>query len=97
MAFSFDEVLQSGETFTGTPTVAEVTTTDLTLANKAVSSGALMILGKSVATGRAIVCKVSGGTAGTTYRIRVTCGTTGGTVAQTIERDFRFQVVASGS
>lgn len=96
-AFSFDDVLESGETFTGTPTIAEVTTTDLTLANKAVSGGALTILGESVSTGRALVCKVSGGTAGNTYRIRCTCSTTGGTVTQTIERDFLLEVVASGS
>lgn len=68
-------LLDDGELATGTPTIVEVTTSDLTIANKAVSSTALTILGESVAAGEAIQCKVSGGTANTSYTIRITFGT----------------------
>lgn len=74
-AVAFDKYLDSGELLTGTPTVVEVDTSDLTLGNKAVSTGSLTILGRTVATGKAVQFSASGATAGTTYRVRVTATT----------------------
>lgn len=67
-AVSLVSILDSGELLTGTPTVLEVTTTDLTLANKAVNTEALTVNGLAVAIGQAVVFNVAGGTAGTTYQ-----------------------------
>ena len=75
VAVSFVGKLDIGELLTGSPTVAEVTTTDLTIAAEAVSASALTILGETVAIGKAVTFRVSGGTAGTDYTIRVTVGT----------------------
>ncbi len=65
------------ELLTGTPTITEVTTSDLVLGSKAVSTAALIINGSTVPTGMAIqlTCDASGGTAGKTYTIKVVCGT----------------------
>lgn len=75
VAIDCQDWLDSGELLTGTPTIVEVTTTALTLANKAVSTAALTINGRSSAIGQAVQFKVSGQVAGVTYRIRVTVGT----------------------
>ena len=83
--------LDSGELLTGTPTIVEVTTSDLTLANKAVSTAQLTISGRTVAIGQAVQFKVSGGTAGTTYTIRITV-TTDSTPAQTLVLDVVLKV-----
>lgn len=83
VAVSFIGKLDSGELLTGTPTVTEVTTTDLTLDNKAVNTAALTIDGATVAVGQAIQFSVTGGTAGTTYQITCSCGTDA-TPAQTL-------------
>lgn len=94
VSVSFDNELEDGETFTGnTPTVTEITTTDLTLDNKAVSTAALEINGKTVAIGRAIQFRVSGGTAGTTYKIAIQCATDA-TPAQTIRAIVQIVVIA---
>jgi hypothetical protein len=82
VAVNFQGDLDSGELLTGTPTVVEITTSDLTLANKAVNTAALTILGVSVAIGEAVQFNVVGGTADTTYSIRCTA-TTDATPAQT--------------
>lgn len=78
--------LDTGESLTGTPTVAEQTTAHLTFANIAVSTGAKTILGCSVAAGKAVQFKVSGQQAGTKYRVRVTVSTSA-TPARTAVRD----------
>lgn len=62
---------------TGTPTVEEVGTSALTIANKTVSTGILTINGQTVAIGKAVQFSVITPAApvdgsGTTYRIRVT-------------------------
>jgi hypothetical protein len=75
-AVSFADKLDSGETLTGTPTVTEVTTTDLTLAGKAVSTTSLTILGETVAAGEAVQFTVSGQQAATIYTISVSATTT---------------------
>ncbi len=74
---NFEYDLDSDTLLTGTPTVVEVTTTDLTLANKKVNTVAYTDThsGVEVAIGKAVEFTVSGGTAGTLYRIRVTVST----------------------
>jgi hypothetical protein len=74
------------EFLTGTPMVVEVTTTDLTITNKTVSTQAEWIKGRSVVTGAAILFRVAGQKVGVTYRVRVTCSTNG-TPAQTLVYD----------
>ena len=87
VAVSFALQLDDGELLTGTPTVVEQTTSDLTLGNKAVSTAALTILGETVPIGEAVQFSVSGGTAANSpYLVRVTCGTDA-TVAQTLSVD----------
>jgi hypothetical protein len=89
-AVSFANYLDTGETLTGTPLVDEVTTTDLTLGGKAVSSAALTILGESVSAGQAVQFTMSGQKANTLYTIRVTATTT---ASRTVVRDAQFECV----
>jgi len=74
------DYLDSGETFTGTPTVVEITTTALTLSNKTVNAAAITVQGRTVAIGAAIQFKVSGQQAGVTYKLQITGTTTAGRV-----------------
>ena len=64
VAVSFAAKLDSGELLTGSPTIVEVTSSDLTITNKVVSTGELTILGETVATGKACTFTVSGPVAG---------------------------------
>ncbi len=91
VAVSFQGKLDSGELLTGTPTIVEVTTSALTLANKAVSTVALTIDGVSNAIGEAVQFSVTGGTAGVTYTINVQVGTDS-TPAQTLEVNLTLEV-----
>lgn len=91
---SFAMKLDDGELLTGTPTITEITTTDLTFANVAVSTADLEINGATVLTGQAVTFKVTGFAAGTTYRARIQCGTTS-TPAQTLRGIIRFTCVAA--
>ena len=89
--------LDSGELLSGTPTITEVSTTDLTLASKAVSVAPLTINGQTVPTGQAVQFKVSGGTipsgkTSKTYAIKVQCATDS-SPAQTVIRCIRLKVV----
>ena len=92
VAIDFDDVLEAGESFAGTPTLTEVGTSALSLSSPAVSDAAREILGRSVPAGRALLFACAGGTAGVTYRIGVTCGTDA-TPAQVIERGVRIEVI----
>lgn len=92
VAVDYTDDLDSGELLTGTPTIAEVTTTDLTITNKVVSTGALTIDGRAVVAGAAVQCLVTGQQAGTTYRIRITVGTDS-TPAQTFVDDILMKCV----
>ena len=85
---NFTEDLDSSTSLTGTPTVAEVTTTALTLTGKAVNTVAYTdsVSGQSVAVGKAIQFLVTGGTAGVIYTIRITCSTNS-TPAETLVYD----------
>ncbi len=77
--------LDTSELLTGTPVVAEVETTDLTLGNKSVNTSTFLNRrGKTVAVGKGVQFTVSGGVAGTDYEITIQCGTTG-SPAQTLE------------
>lgn len=86
---SFADLLVDSDTLTGTPTVAEQTTTDLTLTSKEVNSTAITILGESVAAANAVTFLCAGGTAGKTYTIRVTVDTAGSSI---FERDILLNV-----
>jgi len=77
----YTDYLDSTELLTGTPTVAEVTTTDLTLTNKTVNATEVRILERDVAIGKAVQFKVSGQKINTEYSIRVTASTDAGRTA----------------
>jgi hypothetical protein len=91
-AIDYTDVLDSTETLTGTPTVVEQTTTDLTIASVAVNTSALTILDSSVSVGKAVQFKVSGQKVNTRYTLLVTVGTTS-TPARTLKRLARFECV----
>lgn len=91
---SFADVLDSGELLTGTPLVVEVTSSDLTISNKAVNTGALTINDISVAIGLAVQFKVVGQiVASTPYTVKITASTDS-TPAQTKVRYVKFKVEA---
>lgn len=91
--------LDSGELLTGTPTIATLlygtteTTTAITVSNITVSSTGLTINGTTVATGQAVQCRVSAGTAGIKYDLKITC-TSNSTPAQTFVDRCGLNVVA---
>lgn len=60
MAISFAGELDDGELLTGTPTITEDTTLDLTISSKAVNTSILTINGISVPIGEAVQCSVLG-------------------------------------
>jgi len=91
-AVSFGPKLRSGELLTGTPTVAEITTTGLTISNVAVSTAIEIINGVSTAVGEAVLFKVVGGSASTTHKIKITV-TTDSTPAQTFVRGVKLLVL----
>ena len=80
--------LDDGASLTGTPTVAEVTTSVLTLGSKTVNAATYSDseTGKTVAIGKGIVFTATGGVAGTSYTVRATCGTNS-TPAETLVYD----------
>ena len=78
VSVNFTDHLDSGESLTGTPTIVEVTTTDLTLANKAVSTATYVEseTKDTIAVGAAVQFSVLGGTAANSpYSISVTVST----------------------
>jgi len=90
---SFALRLDPGELFTGTPTVAEVTTSDLTITNQGLNTAELTILGVTNAIGQVIVFTVAGGVAGQRYAILCNCDTDAGN-AQTLFGGQYLEVVA---
>lgn len=91
---SFVGKLDSGELLTGTPTVVEVTSTDLTITNKVVNSVALTINNKTVAIGNAVQFKVTGHLLATlNYTIKITV-VTDSSPARTKIGYFKFKVEA---
>ena len=63
-AYDFTEELDDSEGLTGTPTV---TATGLTIDNVRINNAAVTIDGVTVAAGKAVLWRVAGGTANTTY------------------------------
>jgi hypothetical protein len=90
-AVSFDNTLDTGELLTGTPTVSG-SPTGLTFANVKVNTAQLTINGATVAIGRAVQFKVTGGTSGVKYQIEVACGTDA-TPAQTLYAELDLLVL----
>ncbi len=86
-------LLDSGELLTGTPIITEVTTSDLTLTNKVISTTALTINGVSVAIAEAVQFTAAVGVAGTEYEITISIGTNA-SPAQTLGASIILEVVA---
>ena len=74
---SFVGQLNSGESLTGVPEVTEVGSSDLTIASVAVTVTDVEIEGQVVPAGKAVQFSVTGAVAGTSYRLKVVCGTNG--------------------
>jgi hypothetical protein len=76
ISVDFTDVLDSGELLTGTPTIVEQDTSDLTITNVAVNTAALTINSRTVAIGMAIQGAVSGQTTtNSPYTLTVTAST----------------------
>ena len=84
MKIDFTDSLKDGALLTGTPTVEEVTTSDLAISNNAVNTAA-------VAIGKAVMASIASGTAGTTYTVKVTVSTDE-TAAQTFVSNYTLRV-----
>jgi len=93
VAIDFRGKLDDGELLTGSPTVTEVGTANLTISNQKVNTVALIIEGQSVDIGMAVQFKVLGGNAGTNYKIRISVVTTA-SPAQTLIEDVILRVIA---
>lgn len=85
--------LPSGVLLTGTPTIVEVTTTDLTLTSKTVNVSAVVIKGESYITGTAVLFHRAGGSAGVEYTVRITVSTNS-SPADVLVKDVTFSVVS---
>ena len=94
VSISFVPELDVGELLTGTPTVVELTTANLTLTNKVVNTGALTVERNPVAIGQGVQFKLTGAVAGTNYRVLITV-TTDATPAQTLQLVVQFEGVAA--
>lgn len=80
---SFAGRLDNGELLTGTPVIAEQTTSNLTITNQIVSTASLTINDITVATAEAVQFSASGMQAGVSYKVKITIGTDA-TPAQTL-------------
>ena len=91
VAISFAGKLRGSELLTGTPTVVEVGSSDLTLSNKAISTAVLTILGESTAVGAAVQFRVVASSAlRGEYEILATASTdTGRVIPATYYLDIR--------
>lgn len=81
-AVSFDQLLDSGISVTGTPTVTS-SSSGLSISSVAASTASLTINGRSVSAGRAVTFSVGDGTDGVDYLLTITAGTDS-TPAETI-------------
>ena len=86
--------LQAGALLTGTPSAVEQTTSDLTIANVAVNDASYVDdeTNKTVEVGQAVQFTVAGGSADTTYTVRVTASTDS-TPAETLVYDLTMEWV----
>ncbi|MGB0971914.1 MAG: hypothetical protein ACPGVG_13280 [Mycobacterium sp.] len=74
---SFLGDLPSGVVLTGTPTVTEIGTSDLTVADVQLNTAALTLKGMTHAIGTVVIFTVTGAKAGRMYKIRVRAQTNG--------------------
>ena len=74
-AVNFVQQLRSGELLSGTPTVAEQASSDLTISNQGLNTTTIDVAGVSAAASQAVVYTVAGGSSGTLYSIKVTVST----------------------
>lgn len=89
VAVSFAGLLDSGELLTGTPTITEVSTSDLTITNKVISTAILTINDISVPIAEAVQFSFSGQLVDVKYTIKISIGTDA-TPAQTLIGQVRF-------
>lgn len=92
VAIDYTPYLDSGELLTGTVTVTHVSgPATPTFANNAVNTASVVILGKTVAIGKAVQFKVSGQTASTStpYYADITVSTNS-TPARTVKRRIKY-------
>ncbi len=83
--------LRASELLTGTPTVAEMDTSALTISNVGLNSSTVTIAGTEALANQAVTFTVSGGAAGTLYSLKVTT-VTDATDARTLVRLADFYV-----
>jgi len=89
-AVSFADCLDDGEKLTGTPTVEEQSTSDLTISSIKRNSAAITVNEVSVAANEAVQFRASGFLAATgEYTLLITI-TTDANPAQTIKRKIKF-------
>jgi len=90
-AVDFTDRLDSGETLSGTPTVTEVTSSDLTISSVAVNTATLTMFDTTIAIGAAVQFTVSGQLASTLYTLNVTTSTS---ASRTFVRRVSFYCVS---
>jgi len=95
VSVSFIDILDSGVLLTGTPTITEVTTTDLTLTHKEVNTSAITINGVSNAIGQAVTFLIAPSVSATgEYTVLITCGTNS-TYPATRKANIKLRVVTA--
>ena len=77
-ALDYTEWLDDPEELSGTPTVVELDSSDLTITDVTRNVGELVILGETVAPNHAVTFKFSGMQAGKNYKLRITADTSYG-------------------
>ena len=91
VSISFVGQLDDGELLTGTPVLTEISTSDLTIDNIRINTGAVKIDGQTVAIGKAVQCRISGYQLGVTYKLEVEASTNA-SPAQTLKGIFYIPV-----
>lgn len=84
--------LDDGEQLTGTPTVVEVTTADLTLDNKSISLVPQKVNGFMAPAGHVVLFRMTGQQTGTTYTVKITASTNA-SIPRTINRTISIECV----
>ena len=93
VSVSFTNKLNSGELLTGTPTVAEETSSDLVITNKAVNTAIVSINGIDVPIGQAVqfLVDAAAATANELYNVDILCSTDA-SPAQVLNGEIRIRV-----
>lgn len=88
---SFAALLDAGESLTGTPTIEEEETSDLTITEVSVNPSATLVNHVSVPAARVVLYRVSGALAAhSPYRIKITVATSA-SLSQTLVRRVSFE------